>query len=201
VWFSVRHGPSILPSRVFGFPLHRLASLFAIFPRWLLDPAVSIIPRLFFGDLRRLGLRRHSVGGGTRLLEHGVVFALDDGFVAALKSGRFEADGETVGFEPNPVELSNGRRIDPEVVICATGYRPGLEEMYAHLGALDEHGYPLHPMGQADAKKSGPLVRRLRRDPPGLFPCRKNKRRSYRDPNFGAGNPAWQGKISAAHSW
>lgn len=155
VWVSVRHGPSILPSRIFGFPLHRLANLFASLPKWSLDPIFAIMQRASFGDLRRYGLRRHTMGGGMRMLKHGVTFALDDGFVAALKSGRFEAVEETVGFRPYAVELSNGRKIDPDVVICATGYRPGLEEVFGHLGALDSNGYPLYPMGQADANNQG----------------------------------------------
>lgn len=155
VWVSVRHGPAILPSRILGFPLHRLANLFARFPKWSLDPVFRIMQRVFFGDLRRFGLRQHELGGGTRLLEHGVTFALDDGFVAALKAGRFKAVEETVGFTPDAVELSSGRRIQPDVVICATGYRPGLDELFGDLGALDRKGYPLHPMGQVDALNPG----------------------------------------------
>jgi len=155
VWVSVRHGPAILPARVLGFPLHRLANLFACLPKWSLDPIFAIMQRLFFGNLRRYGLRRHSLGGGTRMIKDGVTFALDDGFVAALKAGRFEAVEETVGFSPTAVELSNGREIFPDVVICATGYRPGLDELFGNLGALDSKGYPLHPMGQADAHNPG----------------------------------------------
>ncbi|SLN73136.1 putative oxidoreductase CzcO [Roseovarius albus] len=155
VWVSVRHGPAILPTRVLGFPLHRLANLFAHLPKWSLDPIFSVMQRVFFGDLRRYGLRRHVLGGGSRMLKNGVTFALDDGFVAALKSGRFEAVEETVGFTASSVELSNGRKICPDVVICATGYRPGLDDLFEHLGALDSNGYPLHPMGQKDARNPG----------------------------------------------
>ncbi|WP_299808274.1 NAD(P)/FAD-dependent oxidoreductase [uncultured Roseibium sp.] len=155
VWVSVRHGPSILPSRICGFPLHRLANLFACLPHWSLDPTFAMMQRLCFGDLRKYGLRRHAVGGGTRLFKEGITFALDDGFVAALKSGRFEAVAETKGFQPECVELFDGRKLDPDVVICATGYRAGLEPVFGHLGALDANGYPRHPLGQADPRNPG----------------------------------------------
>ncbi len=155
VWVSVRHGPAILPTRILGFPLHRLANLFASFPRWSLDPAFAIMQRLFLGDLHRFGLRRHSLGGGTRLLDHGVTFALDDGFVAALKAGRFEAVEQTAGFTPTSVELTDGRQLHPDVVICATGYRPGLGDLFGELGVLNDKGYPRHPMGEADAMNPG----------------------------------------------
>ncbi len=155
VWVAVRHGPSILPSKVLGFSLQRMANLFARFPKWSLDPTFSFMQWAFFGNLRRYGLRRHKLGGGSRMLKDGVTFALDDGFVAALKAGRFEAVPQVVGFDDYTVELANGRKLRPDVVICATGYRPDLEHLFGELGALDGKGYPLHPMGQEDVNNPG----------------------------------------------
>jgi hypothetical protein len=110
---------------------------------------------LNFGNLRRHGLPRHRKGGGSRLLADGVTPALDDGFVKALKNGRFQAVGQTVGFSPYAAELADGRTVDPDVVICATGYRTGLEDLFGHLGALDNQGYPLCPAGQQDSRNPG----------------------------------------------
>ncbi|MDA8586085.1 NAD(P)/FAD-dependent oxidoreductase [Rhodobacteraceae bacterium] len=155
VWVSVRHGPAILPTRIFGFPLHRLAYAFTRLPKWSLDPAFSVLQRLAFGNLRRHGLRRHPMGGSSRMQREGVTFALDDGFVAALKAGRFEAVAETVGFDDCRADLADGRRVDPDVVICATGYRSGLEPLFDHLGVLDRSGRPLHPMGRPDPDHPG----------------------------------------------
>jgi hypothetical protein len=45
-------------------------------------------------------------------------------------------------FEPTAVTLRDGTTLRPDMVIAATGYRPGLESMVGHLGALDEHGRP-----------------------------------------------------------
>ncbi|MEM9268293.1 MAG: NAD(P)/FAD-dependent oxidoreductase, partial [Pseudomonadota bacterium] len=88
VRISVRYGPAIVPQRVFGFPLHRAAHLFAAMPLWLVDPAFALTQRLFLGDLKRHGLTSHPMGGGTRLARDGTAFAIDEGFVAAIKSGR-----------------------------------------------------------------------------------------------------------------
>ncbi|WP_120631362.1 NAD(P)/FAD-dependent oxidoreductase [Ruegeria sp. EL01] len=155
VWISVRNGPSILPTRIFGYPMHRMARLFSRTPRWALDPLMAGMQWMNFGNLRRHGLPRHRKGGGSRLLADGVTPALDDGFVKALKKGRFEAVGQTVGFSAYTVELADGRKIDPDVVICATGYKTGLEELFGHLGALDQRGYPLCPAGQQDSRNPG----------------------------------------------
>lgn len=155
VWISVRNGPSILPTRIFGFPMHRMARLFSHTPGWALDPLVAIMQRLSFGDLRRYGMRHHPEGGGTRLIRDGVTPALDDGFVQALKAGRFEVVGPTVGFSPYAVELADGRNVELDVVICATGYRTGLEGLFGHLGVLDDNGYPRCPAGQYDSLNPG----------------------------------------------
>ena len=53
--------------------------------------------------------------------------------------------------------LEDGRTIDPDVVICATGYRAALEPLVGHLGVLDKAGRPLFV-----AEESSP-------DHPGLW--------------------------------
>lgn len=155
VWVSVRYRPAMLPSRIFGYPLHRLANVFASFPKWALDSAFATTQWLFIGDLRRYGLLSHADGGGTRMLRDGITFGLDNGFVSALKKGRFLAVSETTRFHKNGVELKNGRVLHPEVVICATGYRAGLGGLLDGLNALDNRGYPLHPKGQTDPDNPG----------------------------------------------
>lgn len=155
VWISVRHGPAVVPTRVFGFPLHRLARVFAALPAAVLDPAFRLTQRLFLGNLERFGLRSHPDGGGTRLLRDGIAFAIDDGFVAALRQERFRVVGEVSGFDGDRVLLSGGDWFRPDVVICATGYRTGLEPLVGALGVLDANGQPSKPMGEADPANPG----------------------------------------------
>jgi hypothetical protein len=40
------------------------------------------------------------------------------------------------------VTLADGTVLDPDVVIAATGYKRGLEQLVGHLGVLDERGNP-----------------------------------------------------------
>lgn len=152
---SVRHGPAIVPMRVFGFPLHRLAPLFARMPTAVLDPAFRITQRVFLGNLRRHGLPSHPDGGGTRLVREGVAFAVDDGFAAAVRSGRFRVVPELSGFEGDRVRFADGTTYAPDTVIAATGYRTGLDPLLGRLGVLDGAGVPRHPMGEADPANPG----------------------------------------------
>ncbi|WP_417711726.1 flavin-containing monooxygenase [Roseibium aggregatum] len=152
---SVRYGPSVVPQRIFGFPLHRLARVFAALPALVLDPAFRLTERVFLGNLRRYGLTTHPEGGGTRLLRDGVTFAIDDGFVAALKAGRFRIVPSVERFEGGNVILADGSSCAPDVVIAATGYRTGLEPLLGHLGVLDAKGRPHYPMGERDPENPG----------------------------------------------
>lgn len=155
VMVSVRYGPAVAPKSLFGYPIHGLARVFAVLPNAVLDPAFKLIERLFLGDLRRYGLTSHPDGGSTRLLRDGVTFAIDDGFVAALKSGRFRIVPRVEGFSGEAVRHADGSICRPDVVIAATGYRSGLEPLLGHLDVLDENGRPRHPMGERDPKWPG----------------------------------------------
>ncbi|MGF1552311.1 MAG: flavin-containing monooxygenase [Paracoccaceae bacterium] len=155
VSIAVRHGPAVVPTRVFGLALHRLARVFAALPPAVLDPAFRLTQRLFLGDLRRFGLGSHSDGGGTRLLRDGIAFAIDDGFVAALGAGRFRVVAAIEGFEGDRVRLADASAVRPDVVIAATGYRPRLEPLLGALGVLDDDGRPRCPMGEADPANPG----------------------------------------------
>lgn len=155
VLVAARHGPAVVPQRVFGFPLHRLARVFAMLPTAVLDPAFRLTQRLFLGDLARHGLPSHPDGGGTRLVRDGIAFAIDDGFVAALKAGRFRVVPSVVGFDRRRARLADGTTREIDVVIAATGYRTGLARLLGHLGALDRQGQPLHPMGEPDPRNPG----------------------------------------------
>lgn len=155
VTVSVRHGPAVVPQRVFGFPLHRLARVFAALPAWVLDPAFRLTERLFLGDLRQYGLASHPDGGGTRLLRDGVTFAIDDGFVAALKTGRSYIAPSVTKLDGRRVYTADGMYETPDVVIAATGYRSGLEPLVGGLGVLDDAGQPKCPMGEADHDNPG----------------------------------------------
>ena len=155
VFISVRHGPAIVPTRVFGFPLHRAANLFAALPVVALDPAFRLMQWLFFGNLARYGLTSHPDGGGTRLLRDGVAFAMDDGFVAAVRDGRFKVAGDIAEFRQDTVVFEDGQTFRPDAVICATGYRTGLEPLLGHLAVLSDRGVPLHPAGETDPANKG----------------------------------------------
>jgi hypothetical protein len=63
--------------------------------------------------------------------------------IDAVKDGSIEVMGAVESFERDKVVLTDGARLDADVVIAATGYRRDLTPMVGHLNVLDDDGRPL----------------------------------------------------------
>ncbi len=143
LWLSARSGPTVLPKRIASVAVHKISPLTAALPVKLADKVIAATQRLVFGDMTRYGLPKAAAGGVSRLGSDYTAIAADDGAMAAIKEGRVEVVPGVLEFTPNGVVLADGRTIDPDVVIAATGYRTGLEDMVGKLGVLDRNGTPL----------------------------------------------------------
>jgi hypothetical protein len=97
---------------------------------------------MLFGDLTRFGIPRARDGVYTNFYRRLRSPAIDDGFIVALKQGRTEVVAEVARLDGPEVVLADGRRLRPDAVICATGYRRGLEPLVGHLGVLRPDGVP-----------------------------------------------------------
>ena len=142
LWVSVRHGPTVFPKRLFGVPVQRLSPVLARLSIPAVDRLLNLTEKIAFGDLKKWGLHKHPLGGATRLAETGTSPAIDNGFIAALKAGKIEVVPEIKQFESAVVQLVDKQRIEPDIVISATGYRTGLENILGHLDILDDTGIP-----------------------------------------------------------
>ena len=68
---------------------------------------------------------------------------VDVGLVKAVKGGTVTVVPALERFEDGKPVLADGRVLDVDAVIAATGFRTGLEPLVGHLGVLDEAGVPL----------------------------------------------------------
>ena len=142
LWLSARSGMNITPLRLAGIPLHPVSIAGRRLPRRVQDANVRGVQRLAFGDLSRYGYPRSDLGAFTRVAADGVTVAVDDGFVRALKTGRVTVKPAVDRIEDGNVRFADGSACAPDVVICATGYRPALGSLVGHLVTLDEAGMP-----------------------------------------------------------
>jgi len=154
-WVSIRKGPTIVPAYVFGISAHIPLMWLRPLPIKAQDFMVALLSRIFLGDLRKYGYPTPPAGAITRDRKEGVTFGVDNGFVKALKAGRFTVVPEISSFKGQTVHLIDGRSIDPDVVICATGYRPGLEALVGDLDVLNERGKPRFVADQASGNHPG----------------------------------------------
>lgn len=155
VWLAYRTPPHVLPRQIgplattiLGFPNQYL-------PTALIDPANRLVEQLTVGDLSAYGLARPAMGLKEQFLRTEVVPVLDVGLVAQLRAGRVEPTAAVVSFTERSVVLSDGRTIDPDVVIAATGYKRGLEDLVGHLGLLHDSGAPIVHGAQTHPRTPG----------------------------------------------
>jgi putative flavoprotein involved in K+ transport len=140
---AMRTPPNIFPREWLGMPLQLSAIVADRLPAKIGDVGGFLLQRLIFGDLSRYGMPRAPEGFQTKFRRSLIGAAVDDGFVAALKSGRTRIVARLERFEAPDVVLVDGTRVRPDAIICATGYGRGLGPIVGHLGVLRPDGLPV----------------------------------------------------------
>ena len=143
VWLSCRTPPHVIrrqtgpiPTTILGIPNQYL-------PARLVDPVSRQLARLTAPDLAPYGLPRPTTGLKSQFLRTSVVPLIDVGLVDQLYAGRVQVVPAVASFTAGGVVLSDRRELEVDVVVAATGYRRGLEDLVGHLGVLDAKGAPL----------------------------------------------------------
>lgn len=140
VRISIRHTPVL-------FKLSPVTSLLSQaikhgpLPDWLVNRVSLLMHRLTWGDLTPYGLKPPAEGTMAGASRGGHTYgAIDRGLIPAVKEGSIQVVPGVTGFNQKAVLLEGGASIKPDVVIAATGQRPGLEELVGHLGVLSQPG-------------------------------------------------------------
>ena len=142
VWVSMRTPPNLAQRDILGLPGQPAALLADHLPTRFADSSFGLTQRLLFGDLTLFGIPRAPEGAYTNFCRRLHSPAIDDGFIAALKQGRAQVVAEVARLDGQETVLADGSRLRPDAVICATGYRRGLEPLVGHLGVLRPDGVP-----------------------------------------------------------
>jgi putative flavoprotein involved in K+ transport len=142
VTVSMRTPPNVFPRDWLGVPLGPMVLMAEHFPARSADLVGRFIQWQVYGNVSRYGVPRAPVGFMTRFRRAGVNPAVDDGFIAALKSGQARVVGEVERLIRDGAVLVGGKELPVDAVICATGYRRGLERLVGHLDVLDDRGVP-----------------------------------------------------------
>lgn len=147
VAMSVRTPPPIVPRDFLGTPVQVFAILMSPLPRPLADRIGRFLALRAMGDLAKYGLKPPAWLPFTSRR----VATIDVGFVKQLKEGHITIRPNIARFTPTGVVYETGQEENVDVVIAATGFKSGLDQLLAVPGLLDEHGIPLCPSGQPTA--------------------------------------------------
>ncbi len=144
VWLAVRTPPNIiLRTGPGGLPGDYIGGVLSFLPTGLADRLAKLGRRMDLGDLTEYGLPFPDEGIFARLNRLGVAPAIvDKPVIDAIRGGRIEIVRGVESLDEAGVTLADGVRVEPDAVICATGFRRGLEELVGHLEVLGERGLP-----------------------------------------------------------
>ena len=141
---SLRTPPHIVRRSTFGVPNDVLALAAHRLPVPVIDRLARTIRQRTLGDLAPYGLPLPDDGLATRLVERGTIPTIDPGgFVSAVRRGRIQVVPGVERLDRTAAVLSDGRRVEADAIIAATGYRKDLEPLVGHLRVLDERGDPV----------------------------------------------------------
>lgn len=143
VRLAVRTPPVVVARTFLGVPTILVAVLGRRLPAWIGDGVMRALGRMKPGDLERHGLPQAHDPISEHVARNDVIPISHPGFVERLREGRIEVVRAVRGFDGAAVVLEGGARIEPEVVIAATGYRSGLAALLGPLPVLDGAGPPL----------------------------------------------------------
>ena len=149
VRLAVRTPPNIIIRSPIG-PL--FANIFRRLPPERADAFMRKVREKEIGDLTEFGLPVPEEGLFARLRRLSVAPAIVDmEVIQAIRDRRIEIVAGVESLDEAGLTLADGDRIEPDAVVAATGYRPGLEPLVGHLGLLNERGAPFAPQGQEAA--------------------------------------------------
>lgn len=166
VWHSTRRGYWYAPKYILGRPADQVnaAALRWRLPLWLRQWLYRRTLRLTVGDSARFGL---PVPDHRPYESHPVV---NSQLVYYLGHGRIIPVSDVTGLDGSAVELADGRRVEPDLIITATGYLPRFDFLDPELLDIDADGRPdLHLHAFARKHPTLAVVGLLQPDA-GLFP-------------------------------
>jgi cation diffusion facilitator CzcD-associated flavoprotein CzcO len=155
VRMAVRTPPNLVPIEMFGIPITYLARAAEPAPEPIVNLVGRALRRYAVGNLTPFGLPPGPYGIGTELRIKGLGPVVDRGIGGAVRTGRVEVVAAVDSFDGADVALADGTRINPDLVIAATGYQMGLEPLVGHLGVLLPSGKPRFLRGESDPSAPG----------------------------------------------
>ncbi|PON36103.1 Flavin monooxygenase-like enzyme [Parasponia andersonii] len=152
----VRSSVHVLPREILGKSTFELAVvLMKWFPLWAVDKILLLLGRAILGNLEKYGLKRPSVGPLQLKNTAGKTPVLDIGALKKIRSGEIKVVPGIKRFSTGRVELVDGKYLEIDSVILATGYRSNVPSWLKDNDFFSGDGIPKNPFPNGWKGKAG----------------------------------------------
>ena len=136
---SQRTGVNLKPRYPWGLPKHLWMIIAEKLPEFLGEPLLEAVSKQGYPRSLLQGIKTpqegamSSAAGGTR----------GRGFIDAVQASKIKSVDGPVEFCPDEIILQDGSRVEVDVVIMATGYRPVIFQYFKEPVDINAHGWPV----------------------------------------------------------
>jgi putative flavoprotein involved in K+ transport len=148
VAISMRTPPPVVPRDLLGVPAQVFGILMSRLSPRVADRIGYTLARIAMGDLTRYGLGKPAWLPFTARR----IPIIDVGLVKQIKNGQVKVRPDIGRFTRKGVVYGDGREEAFDVVVAATGFTTGLDQLLEVPGMLDAKGLPRYPQGQPTAR-------------------------------------------------
>jgi HIT domain len=139
---AVRSPVNVIKRDTLGLPVLALAGLLAWMPPRLADALSWPLMRLTVGDITKLGLRKLPYGPMQQVIRTKRIPLVDIGTLALIRDGKIKVRTGVARMDGDEVIFDDDSRGRYDVVVLATGYRPGVAQFLDARETLGEDGVP-----------------------------------------------------------
>ncbi|CDY53200.1 BnaAnng12250D [Brassica napus] len=142
----VRSSVHVLPREILGKSTFELGvTMMKWMPVWLADKTLLFLARIALGDTDKYGLKRPKIGPLELKNLEGKTPVLDIGALPKIRSGKIKIVPGIIKFGRGKVELVDGRVLEIDSVILATGYRSNVPSWLKDNDFFSDDGIPKNP--------------------------------------------------------
>ncbi|WZZ84034.1 hypothetical protein YC2023_104606 [Brassica napus] len=142
----VRSSVHVLPREILGKSTFELGvTMMKWMPVWLADKTLLFLARIVLGDTDKYGLKRPKLGPLELKNLEGKTPVLDIGALPKIRSGKIKIVPGIIKFGRGKVELVDGRVLEIDSVILATGYRSNVPSWLKDNDFFSDDGIPKNP--------------------------------------------------------
>ncbi|ESQ36462.1 hypothetical protein EUTSA_v10010013mg [Eutrema salsugineum] len=142
----VRSSVHVLPREIFGKSTFELGvTMMKWMPVWLADKTLLLLARMILGNTDKYGLKRPKMGPLELKNKEGKTPVLDIGALPKIRSGKIKIVPGIIKFGKGKVELVDGRVLEIDSVILATGYRSNVPSWLKDNDFFSDDGIPKNP--------------------------------------------------------